>query len=167
MNYIEMIVNELKHEAATTRKMLALVPFEKSDWKPHAKSMSIQQLTTHLAEIPGWIPMIVNTTELDFNAGNYQPTEINSTKQLLEVFEKNYQEATTALEKTSEARLTETWTMRGGDKIYSTDLKHEAIRHAYSQMVHHRAQLGVYLRLLEIPIPASYGASADDKGMFE
>jgi uncharacterized damage-inducible protein DinB len=166
MNYIEIILAELTHEAATTRKMLALVPYEKADWKPHAKSMSMAQLTTHLAEIPGWITMIINTTELDFNAGNYKPAEIKNTAGLIELFEKNYQGAKAALEKTTETSLMETWTMRGGDKIYSTDLKHEAIRHSYSQMVHHRAQLGVYLRLLEIPIPASYGASADDQGMF-
>ena len=166
MNLIEIFKKELENEAATTRKMLAVVPNNKSDWKPHTKSMSMQQLTTHIAEIPGWIDMILNTSELDFNGGNYQPTIINNTEELLEAFEKNYQKGKLALEKANEKQLTDTWTMKGGDKIYSSELKHESIRHTLCQIVHHRAQLGVYLRLLDIPIPASYGASADDMGVF-
>ena len=166
MNYIEIFKKELENEAATTRKMLAIVPDDKYDWKPHARSMSMKQLTTHIAEIPGWIDMVLNTSELDFHAGNYTPTEVNNTQQLLEVLEENVAKGKKALENAKEEQLLDTWTMRGGDKIYSTELKHESLRHCYCQIVHHRAQLGVYLRLLDIPIPGSYGPSADEMGMF-
>jgi uncharacterized damage-inducible protein DinB len=166
MKLIEIFKNELEAEASTTVKMLSIVPDDKYDWKPHEKSMSIQQLTTHLAEIPGWIEFMINTDELDFHAGTYKATEIKNTKHLVEVFKENVEKSQKALTEMKDSQLTEIWTMKGGDQIYSAEPKHQAVRHSLSQLIHHRAQLGVYLRLLNVPIPASYGASADDHGVF-
>lgn len=166
MNIIEIFKQELETEAATTIKMLSIVPDDKYDWKPHEKSMTIKQLTTHLAEIPGWIEFMINTDELDFHAGTYKATEITNTKQLVEVFQENVSKSQKALSEMDESLLTKIWTMRGGEQIYSAEQKHQAIRHSLSQLIHHRAQLGVDLRLLNIPIPASYGVSADDMGSF-
>lgn len=166
MKLIEIFKKELENEAATTVKMLSIVPDDKYDWKPHEKSMSIQQLTTHLAEIPGWIEFMINTEVLDFHAGTYKATEIKNTRHLVEVFKENVAKSQKTLADMKESQLTEIWTMKGGDQIYSAEPKHEAIRHSLCQLVHHRAQLGVFLRLLNVPIPASYGASADDHGMF-
>lgn len=166
MKLIEIFKKELENEAATTVKMLSIVPDDKYDWKPHEKSMNIRQLTTHLAEIPGWIEFMINSDELDFHAGTYKATEIKNTQHLVEVFKENVEKSQKALTNMKDSQLTEIWTMKGGDQIYSAEPRHEAIRHSLCQQVHHRAQLGVFLRLLNVPIPASYGASADDHGMF-
>ena len=144
--------------------MLSRVPDDKLDWQPHVKSMSMRALATHIAELPGWITMVLNTDELDFAAGDYKPTKVDSTVQLLEVFESNYSEGRANLEKTNETELLKNWTMRSGDQVYMINTKAEVIRITFSQMVHHRAQLGVFLRLLDIPIPGSYGPSADENG---
>lgn len=162
---IQMLLKELENEAITTRKMLALVPDDKYDWKPHEKSMTVKQLATHIAELPGWIPMAINTDELDFAGNPYKPEDINNTKDLLAYYEKNFAQGKEALLKTTDEQLLPDWTLRNGNEIYSVTSKGEVIRMSYSQTVHHRAQLGVYLRLLNIPIPGSYGPSADDPKM--
>ncbi|MEP7108614.1 MAG: DinB family protein [Ferruginibacter sp.] len=162
MSMIETFLKELQQEAKTTRKMLALIPDDKFQWKPHEKSMSIQQLATHIAELPGWVTMVLTTSELDFAANDYSPTIISSTAGLLELFEKNLADGKASLETAKEEQLDDPWTLRSGETIYSTSPKGEVIRMAFSQTIHHRAQLGVFLRLLDIPIPGSYGPSADD-----
>ncbi|MCP9753090.1 DinB family protein [Ferruginibacter sp. HRS2-29] len=162
MTQIQLIQQELENESLTTRKMLSIVPDDKYDWKPHPKSMTIRQLATHIAELPTWIPMILNTSELDFANNPYAPMVINDTKALLEYFEKSLQEARNALVEAKDADLEAKWVLRNGDQIYSDDPKRVMIRITSSQIIHHRAQLGVFLRLLDIPIPGSYGPSADD-----
>lgn len=162
MNIIEMLLKELDQEAQITRKMLAIVPNDQYDWQPHPKSMTIRRLATHIAELPTWITFGLTTDELDFAKGNYTPEEINDTATLLAVFEKNYVEGRTHLAATSENVLQERWVLRNGDAIYMDMNKAEVVRIAMSQTVHHRAQLGVFLRLLDIPIPGSYGPSADE-----
>ncbi len=157
---IDLLLKELDQEATTTRKMLAAVPNDKYDWRPHPKSMSIQSLATHIAELPGWISMTLQTDELDFAANPYQQEKIGNTPDLLAYFERTYAAGKAALEKATEEQLLQNWTLRNGEEIYSVST--EVIRMAYSQIVHHRAQLGVFLRLLDVPIPGSYGPSADD-----
>lgn len=164
MNLIPILVKEMEHEAETTRKMLSRVPADKFDWKPHPKSMSLQALATHVAELPSWVTMVLNTSELDFAKNEYKPFPVKSTAELLEYFEKNLAEAKSSLAKATEEDLLPEWTLRNGEQVYSVDKKHEVIRMAFCQTVHHRAQLGVYLRLLDIPIPGSYGPSADEPG---
>lgn len=166
MTLINTLLKEMEEEANTTRKMLACVPYDKHDWKPHPKSMSIKSLTTHLAELPTWVTMALDTNGLDFATEPYTPFPINSTKELVAYFEKNYDQAKTRLSKAKDADLLPNWTLRSGDQIFSVTTKGETIRMAYSQMVHHRAQLGVFLRLLDIPIPGSYGPSADETPLF-
>lgn len=162
MNIIELITKEFEAEALTTHKMLERVPTDKLKWQPHPKSMTMEQLTAHIAELPTWIPMALNTTELDFASQPYEATPINDTKELLGLFEKSVEEGRTALQNAKEEDLIPSWTLRNGEQVYMTMSKYEVIRHALSQTIHHRAQLGVYLRLLDIPIPGSYGPSADE-----
>jgi uncharacterized damage-inducible protein DinB len=164
LNTIQQLVKEMEQEARTTRKMLSIVPDDQYAWKPHEKSMNIQQLATHIAELPGWVTMTLKTTELDFASNPYQPKAITKTKDLLAFFEETLAEAKAGLSKAKEADLLPDWTLRNGDEIYSVSTKAEVIRMTYCQIVHHRAQLGVYLRLLNVPIPGSYGPSADDAG---
>lgn len=159
---IKMLLKEMEEEAKTTRKMLACVPNDKYNWKPHPKSMSVRSLATHIAELPSWVTLALTTDELDFAKGGYQPHPINNTTELLEYFEKNFEDGKEHLRNAKDEDLLPNWTMRNGDEIYSVATKGETIRHAYCQTVHHRAQLGVFLRLLNIPIPGSYGPSADE-----
>jgi uncharacterized damage-inducible protein DinB len=106
--------------------------------------------------------MTLTTDELDFANNPYQPENINSTDELLAYFERSLADGRDHLTRATEDQLTQPWTLRNGDQIYSTSSKAEVIRMAFSQIIHHRAQLGVYLRLLDIPIPGSYGPSADE-----
>jgi uncharacterized damage-inducible protein DinB len=161
-NLIPLFLKEIEQEAATTRKMLKLVPEDKFGWKPHEKSMSMLQLATHIAEIPEWASMAIKTDEIDFAAQPYAPSPVHNNKDLLDLLEKSVAQANETLGNATEEIMDNTWTMRAGDQVYATLSKAETIRHSLSQTIHHRAQLGVYLRLLDIPIPGSYGPSADD-----
>lgn len=163
MTFIESFQQELEREALTTRKMLERVPADKYDWKPHEKSMTLRQLSTHVAEIPTWLGMVLNTSELDFAENEYKPVPISTHKDLMDHFEKSLVEGRESLKKANDSQLSDTWTMRSADKIFSTETKLDMLRICYCQVVHHRAQLGVYLRLLNIPIPGSYGPSADEQ----
>jgi len=162
MSMIPMFLKELEQEAITTRKMLAVVPNDKFDWKPHPKSMDIRTLATHIAELPDWVALVLTTDGLDFAKEPYNPTVLNTSAELLETLEKSLAKAKKELNAADEKELDKTWTLRNGDTIYGVHTKAEDIRHAYCQIVHHRAQLGVNLRLLNIPIPGSYGPSADE-----
>jgi uncharacterized damage-inducible protein DinB len=162
MNAIKLFLEEMDREAVTTRKMLACVPNDKYDWKPHEKSMSIRQLASHIAELPGWVSMAITTSELDFADNPYEGKPINDTVQLMELFETSLANGRAQLQNATEKQLMDNWTLRNGKDIYNVSPKHEVIRMTYCQIVHHRAQLGVFLRLLNVPIPGSYGPSADD-----
>ena len=124
--------------------------------------MNIRSLSTHLADLPSWVSMVVDTYELDFAAAPYTPTEINNTTELLALLEKSLAEGKAGLEKTNEEELLKTWVLRNGEQINSESKKEKKNRKTYCQIVHHRAQLGVFLRLLDVPIPGSYGPSADE-----
>lgn len=164
MDIIKELLAEMEMEAATTRKMLALVPEDRFDWSPHPKSMTLKQLATHIAEIPSWFVMAVDQDELDFNAGDYRPAPVDSSTDLLALFDQSYEVGRAALERLSETMLDTPWIMRGGEVVYLDTTKYGMVRHAFAQTIHHRAQLGVFLRLLNIPIPGSYGPSADEMG---
>ncbi|SHN11087.1 DinB family protein [Mucilaginibacter sp. OK098] len=164
MEIIPMLLKEMEQEAQTTRKMLERVPNDKFDWQPHVKSMTIRKLAGHIAELPSWVSMTINTDHLDFADNPYTQPVINNTTELLALFEKSLAEGKAELEKTNEDELIKNWTLRNGDQVYSVSQKVEIIRMTYCQIVHHRAQLGVFLRLLDVPIPGSYGPSADDAG---
>ena len=121
----------------------------------------MKRLATHIADLPGWIHMTFTTDEIDF-AKPYEQPSINSHDDLMNYFETRYNAGLSTLVPENEKLLDKPWTLRNGDTIYSSDPKIEIIRMSLSQQIHHRAQLGVYLRLLNVPIPGSYGPSADE-----
>jgi len=162
MSMTQMLLKEMENEAKTTHKMPERVPNYKYGWKPHEKSMTIQQLATHIAELPTWVKMALTTSELDFAKTDYVPEKITNTNDLLKLFEESLEQGREQLSKATERDLEPDWTLRNGEDIYSVNSKRDVIRMTYCQIVHHRAQLGVYLRLLNIPIPGSYGPSADE-----
>ncbi len=163
MTFTESFLNELKQEAVTTRKMLERVPADLFHWQPHQKSMTLKQLATHVAELPTWIDLVIKTKELDFEANPYQPVLLSTEQELLAYFEQALTEGKQALTNATDEQLTDRWILRSGETIYSNELKRDFLRQCFCQVVHHRAQLGVYLRLLDIPIPGSYGPSADEQ----
>lgn len=161
MTFIDFFKQQFIQEAATTRKFLSRVPDDRLDYKPHEKSMVMKSLVTHLADLPGWIHFTLTTDELDFQNAYEQP-DIKNNKELMEYFEKRYNDGLSALIAENEKEMNKPWTLRNGETIYATDPKIDVVRMSMSQQIHHRAQLGVYLRLLNIAIPGSYGPSADE-----
>lgn len=164
MTIIENLLNEIEQEAQITRKFLKIVPQDKFDWRPHPKSMNLQQLTTHIAELPAWITMTITTDGLDFATTPYEPSKIDNVVDLLEFFEQSYADGRANLQNFDEADLEKPWVLRDGEQILVDRNKYETLRMCIAQIIHHRAQLGVFLRLLNIPIPGSYGPSADEMG---
>lgn len=162
MTVIDVFAKELEQEALITRKMLARVPTDKFDWQPHEKSMSMIRLATHIAELPTWIGMTLLTDELDFASNPYSPAKISTNAELLDYFERSLADGRACMADAREEQLMDLWTLREAEQVYSTSAKVDVLRMTFSQIIHHRAQLGVYLRLLNIPIPGSYGPSADD-----
>lgn len=161
MTIIEFFKQQFIEEAVTTRKMLSRVPDDQFDYKPHEKSMVMKSLVTHIADLPGWFHLTLTTDELDFQKA-YEMPDIKNTKDLLTYFDKRYEDGLSVLVSQNEKELNKPWTLRNGETIYSTQPKVDVLRMSISQQIHHRAQLGVYLRLLNVPIPGSYGPSADE-----
>ena len=162
MELIPLFLKEFEAEVLITRNMLSRIPDDKYDWQPHAKSMTIRSLATHIADLPGWVHMVLTTDELDFATAPYNPPVINTTKDVLEMFEQLVADGRSQLIPANEPILLENWTLRAGETIHFVNTKSETIRVSLSQLIHHRAQLGVFLRLLDVPIPGSYGPSADE-----
>ncbi len=158
MTIAQKYLEELERESAATRSILQAVPLDKSDWKPHPKSMSLGRLATHVAEIPSWFKNTLEDDELDFQKSDYKPYVARDTADLLGILEKNLAAAKGILEKFPDERMTDNWTMRNGDTIYFILPKEQVARTwCLNHWYHHRAQLGVFLRLLDIPLPGTYG----------
>ena len=157
------LIAELKHEAAATKRLLEKVPAENNTWKPHEKSMALGRLATHIAETPQWITRILAADEFDFSAHRFTPVIAATNEELLTIFQTNIDAATASLEAATLDTFDKTWTVKSGGTIYYQLPKKVAIRGwACSHLYHHRGQLTVYLRLLNIPVPGMYGPSADE-----
>jgi uncharacterized damage-inducible protein DinB len=164
----ETLLPEFDHEMASTRKTLERVPEEKFAWKPHPKSSSLGGLATHLANIPSWTAQTFDRDELDLSPVGAEPfrlEEAASGEALLEAFDKNVTSARAALQAASDQDWQGQWSLlSGGNKIFT--LPRTAVMRGFvmNHLIHHRAQLGVYLRLLDVPVPSIYGPSADEGG---
>jgi len=168
MGMSDMIIGEFDHEMGNTRKTLERVPEDKFDWKPHEKSTSLGGLATHLANIPSWTVNTFTQDELDLAPPGAPPFRLDEAKSraaLLEAFDKNVADGRAALLKASDESWGQSWSLlSGGKKIFA--MPRAAVMRSFvmSHMIHHRAQLGVYLRLLDVPVPSIYGPSADEGG---
>ncbi len=159
----EPLVEELMHEAAGTHKMLELIPYEKLGWQPHEKSMTLGRLGAHIAEIPGWLVQTIKQEELDFATADLTPQPLEEPGAILQVFNENMQKGLDALHAATDENLTSAWTLRHGDEVLLRMQRIGVVRGmVLNHIVHHRGQLSVYLRLLDIPVPGMYGPSADD-----
>jgi len=158
----EALLMEFDREMANTRTCLARIPDDKFDWKPHAKSMTLRRLALHLALFPNWMTETLAKESLDI-APPYQPPKADSRKEILEIFDRDLPAARAALAQATDADLLKTWTLLQGGKVLFSLPRTAVLRTmVMNHMVHHRAQLGVYLRLNDIPLPAIYGPSADE-----
>ena len=167
MQLNEGLIAELQHEAVSTRKMLERVPADKFGWKKKKKSMTLGRLASHIAEIPGWTNETINQDVLDFAKMEYKPFEPNSAEELVKFFDDKLASALDTLKNNAtDENLMGMWTMKNGETVYMTMPRIAVMRgFVLSHLIHHRAQLGVYLRLLDVPIPSSYGPSADEGQM--
>jgi uncharacterized damage-inducible protein DinB len=160
----QLLYGDLEHELTQTRRMLERVPDGRMDWTPHGKSMSLGRLATHVAELPMFAVSIVRDDELDFVKAGYQPRTLATTAEILALFDKGAREWREAVAATDFAKLSRPWTLRRGEHVIVSLPKAVLVRTmGISHVVHHRAQLSVYLRLLDIPVPGLYGPSADEK----
>lgn len=159
----ESLIKELQIEAANTRKMLERVPAEHFDYKPHEKSMSLKFLSTHVADLIGWPGYVLSTDRLDFQNNDLKEPVVHSTEDLLTHFDAMLQNSLSELAKADDALLSERWVLCSGDYIILDQPRSVAIRSmCMSHLYHHRGQLSVYLRLLNVSVPGMYGPSADE-----
>ena len=165
MPIVDTLLPEFDHEMTTTRKLLERVPEDRLSWKPHVKSMSLGGLATHLSNLPWWGLMTVTQPEFDLATSDRQEAA-SSRAQILETFDRNVAATRAALDGKSDAELMAPWSLRrGGQTIFS--MPKAAVWRSFmlSHLVHHRGQLSVYLRLLDVPVPSVYGPSADEGGL--
>jgi uncharacterized damage-inducible protein DinB len=156
------LLQELTLEAAVTRRYLDSVPFDNLSYKPTEKSETLGRLAIHVAEIVAWWTSVIETNKLDFI--DFEPKVINSKAELLSYFDNLLAEAKTSLANAKDEEFKNEWSMTYGDDILFTLPKKQVARlFCMNHFVHHRAQLGMYLRLLGIVVPAAYGPSADDE----
>jgi len=159
---IELLRHEFDEEMDKTRKILASIPEASLGWKPHDRSSTLGKLAMHIANNPVWLGVILGSQEYDFNNRLTPPPAPDTKDILLAHFEKRAGEGKKSLEDAKEEDLAMNWTCRQGEVVYFSIPRVAAIRSfSLSHMIHHRGQLSVYLRLLDIPVHGMYGPSAD------
>ena len=168
MSMAETMLAQFKREATGTRKALERVPFEKADWAPHEKSMTLGRLAGHLAEAPSWGVSILTSEELDMSPaggeGGYKPPVFESLDDILAAFDRGVADIETALPGLSDEALAQHWSLKsGGEEIMGGPRGVFFQNMVTSHIIHHRGQLSVYLRLCDVPVPGMYGPSADER----
>lgn len=163
MALVDALLPEFDHEMATTRTVLERVPDEKFAWKPHAKSFSLGALASHVAVLPTWATETLTRTEIDLDPNRQPPAALPSRQEVLAAFDRSVADARAALAGKTDAELTAIWSLkRGGRTLFSMPKAAVLRSFVLSHLVHHRGQLTVYLRLLDVPVPSIYGPSADE-----
>jgi uncharacterized damage-inducible protein DinB len=164
MTISDILLLDFEPEIASTRRTLKLIPEEHAQWKPHEKSMPIGRLALHVARLPDFATRILTTSDLNMATEKFPDIIYESTPHLLSELDRTSAEAKSHLAAASDEQLLSHWTLRLGDKVFFDAPRAVLYRTMFlNHLVHHRAQLGVYLRLLNIPIPGLYGPSADEK----
>jgi uncharacterized damage-inducible protein DinB len=159
-----LLINPLPdfdQEMRVTRRLLERVPSERGEWRPHPKSFPLGHLAQLVARMPGWLPAMLREPDIDLAASpgySFQPTEA-----LLAEFDANVRAAADALASATAADLESQWSMRHGERVLMTQPRGAVVRSHLHHMIHHRAQLGVYLRLNDVPVPSMYGPTADER----
>ena len=161
---VDAMAAELDHEARTTRRHLERIPADRFDWRPHAKSFTVGMLGSHLVDCIRWGESIFPLGELEMDPATYRPYMASSRDELLQEFDEVVERCRTSLVPMTDAALLEPWRLRLGGRVQVEKPRWLAFRDfTLSHLIHHRGQLSVYLRLLEVPVPGSYGPTADDR----
>lgn len=159
----EPLISELQQEARTTRTLLERVPGDKLAWKPHEKSMSLGELAIHIARLPGGMAKVAQLPELDISKRNPPPAPAASTGEILATFDESIAAATAYIQALTPEDAGAPWTLRFKEKTLFTGPRTAMLRTMlFNHLYHHRGQLSVYLRLLDVPVPVIYGRSADE-----
>jgi uncharacterized damage-inducible protein DinB len=154
------LLPEFDQEMATTRRLLERVPSDKGEWKPHPKSFPLGHLAQLVATMPGWITRTVRDTYIDLAAGGSYT--LQSTESLLQQFDQHVAEAHAALDTVADQDLAVEWSLKHGDRVLFSSPRRAVVRQTINHLIHHRGQLTVYLRELDVPIPSIYGPTADE-----
>lgn len=162
MSIGQSLLPEFDQEMATTRRLLDRVPGAHLAWRPHPKSFPLGHLAQLLARMPSWITHALREDSLDLSTGPAYSFEAPSV--LLRTFDENVRAARAALAEARDAAFDEPWSLRFGDQVLFTLPRRDIVRQDISHLVHHRGQLSVYLRLLDVPLPSIYGPTADERG---
>ena len=166
MKFSEALLPEFDQGMAHTRKTLERIPEDKLAWKPHEKSMTLGRLAGHVAELPGFATTTIQTDSLNLSMGEFKPLIAASRRQVLEVFDQKAADARAAIAGASDEHLMKPWSLEFKGKTMFTIPRVAVLRSMMlNHIIHHRAQLGVYLRLNNVPVPSIYGPSADEGAM--
>jgi uncharacterized damage-inducible protein DinB len=160
MSIADLFLTEFDQEMATTRRLLERVPSDKAEWTPHQKSFPLGHLAQLVSGMPGWLTNIVTDTSLDLSKGGKYTFE--TTETLLAQFDRNMQEARAAIANTPDEAFAIHWSLMMGPQVLFTGARRAVVRQTINHLVHHRGQLTVYLRLLDVPVPSIYGPTADE-----
>ena len=160
----DIFLADLEREARGTRRALERVPDGRADWQPHPKSMSLGRLATLVSGMPGWIDMMINLDELDMapKENSPRPPELTTSAELVAAHESALAKARESLSRTTDEHLMTNWKLLVKGNVVLESPRHIMIRDTMGHLAHHRGQLTVFLRLLDVPVPAIYGPSADD-----
>jgi uncharacterized damage-inducible protein DinB len=159
---VALLFPEFDAELATTRKFLALVPMEHAEWRPHGKSMTLVALAAHVAQLPDFGSAMIAMDVLHFNPADFKTPPIASTADLVALFDASAAKLRGLMAGLDLAKLAGEWRMMMGPQEFVRGQRAFLLRSMFvNHLVHHRAQLGVYLRMLDVQIPGSYGPSAD------
>lgn len=160
MSIADMLLPEFDQEMATTRRVIERVPTDKGKFKPHPKSFALAHLTQLVAGMPGWITNAVTQTSLDL--GGYPGYSYEKTEDLVKSFDKNVKEARQAIAAAKDSDFNVNWSLKRGDQVFFTAPRAVIVRQTINHLVHHRGQLTVYLRLIDVAVPSIYGPTADE-----
>lgn len=164
MTIADTIRTDFEEEMPSTRKVIERVPSDRGEWRPHPKSFPIGHLAQLVSWMPGWLTNMATQPRLDLMTSPSYSFETTDT--LLATFDRNVREARAALLTLDDGKLDQSWSLVMGDKTVFSNAVGSALRQTIRHLVHHRAQLTVYLRMLDIPVPGTYGPSADDRAGF-
>lgn len=163
MNTKECLANEITLETASTRRILERITDEHLDWKPHEKSMSLRALASHVVELHNWVSLTLGRSKFDFHS-DYQRSSITSITELIDLLNQGLSRNLDTIASIPDEDWDSKWVLCAGDTIIQEITKQSAYRSTImNHLIHHRGQLSVYLRLLDIPVPGLYGPSADEK----
>ena len=164
MTIAESMLAELSQEVPGTRAMIERLPEGKFDWKPHEKSMPLGRLVSHIVELLAWVVPTVKQDELVLDLEHYEPPKQASPAAAVDALQKNLADAQSALAGVTDEHLSHIWYLKGGDTLLVEMPRVAVLRSMIlNHMIHHRGQLSVYMRMLDVPLPATYGPSADEQ----